>query len=293
MHSFSNWGDVIRRIIKPAFIAMLLTISSTEAAFAKLNYTSGETSDGLRYIVVNGEFEYSDNLSEFSDKASLQKPSFIGFNSGGGNVIKAMELGRLIRSHRLSTVQLKGPECSSACALAFLGGVGRIAEPGAIGVHKSSFSAEDAIDTQTAVSAVQELTAEVITYIIEMGADPALLQLSLRYDKDDIRYLSRSEMHHYKVITSISSQRKTVSRLPVPFREQSGTITESERVLSSKPEEDIIEFVRRYHSAWSSNNRASLHFIEQAYAKKVDFYGKLMSREAVIEEKNMVYESLA
>ncbi|RWE17628.1 MAG: hypothetical protein EOS76_18390, partial [Mesorhizobium sp.] len=37
--------------------------------------------------------------------------------------------------------------------------------------------------------------------MIEMGVDPALLQLSLQYDSNDIRYLSMSEMVKYKVVT--------------------------------------------------------------------------------------------
>ncbi len=35
----------------------------------------------------------------------------------------------------------------------------------------------------------------------EMGIDPSLLQLSLRYEKDDMRYLSKSEMQQYRVTT--------------------------------------------------------------------------------------------
>ena len=120
-----------------------------------------------------------------------------------------MELGRLIRSFRLNTLQPKGPDCSSACALAFLGGVVRWSEPGAIGVHKSSFSGNHAIDMQTAVSAVQQLTADVRSYMIAMGVDPALLQLSLQYDSDDMRYLSRSEMEQYRVISREAGRQQT------------------------------------------------------------------------------------
>lgn len=68
-------------------------------------------------------------------------------------------------------------------------------------MHKSSFSEEAHLNVDEAVSAVQELTAEVVAYMVEMGIDPALLQVALRYDKDDMRYLSKSEMVQYKVVT--------------------------------------------------------------------------------------------
>lgn len=185
-------------------------------AFAGLSYETDETSDGLRYIVVSGEFTNIDDLDEFAAVVRAGNPSVVGFNSPGGNVFKAMELGRLIRAFRLTTLQLRSLDCSSACALAFMGGVTRIAEPGAIGVHKSSFGPEVSISAADAVSAVQQLTAEVISYMIEMGVDPALLQLSLQYERDDIRYLSRSEMERYRVATTGSQDSQPPVAMPQP-----------------------------------------------------------------------------
>ena len=49
------------------------------------------------------------------------------------------------------------------------------AAPGAIGVHKSSFGDYQAFNAAEAVSAVQQTTAYVIAYMVEMGIDPALL----------------------------------------------------------------------------------------------------------------------
>ena len=40
-----------------------------------------------------------------------------------------------------------------------------------------------------------------MSYMEEMGVDPALMRISLMYDSDDIRYLSRSEMEHYRVVS--------------------------------------------------------------------------------------------
>src|SRR5690606_7022182 len=121
--------------------------------------------------------------------------------SPGGNIAKAMELGRLIRRLGLTTIQMRAMECTSACSLAFFGGTTREAEPGAIGVHKSSFSGDLPVDAEDAVSAVQQMTAEIVTYMIEMGIDPGLLQVSLQYDSHDIRYLSLSEMQKYRIVT--------------------------------------------------------------------------------------------
>jgi len=188
--------------IKLPILFLLLSLSAASSATAELTYSVHETEAGTKFVIVSGEFEFFDNLAEFGEVILRDRPSIVGFDSSGGNVAKAMELGRMIRSAGLSTVQVRKAECASACSLAFLGCSRRFAEPGSIGVHKSSFSDTSGMHVEMAVSAVQQTTAEIIGYISEMGVDPGLLQLSLSYDSNDIRYLSGSEMARFKVTTS-------------------------------------------------------------------------------------------
>ncbi|RDL48401.1 hypothetical protein BLJAPNOD_04676 [Ensifer sp. M14] len=195
---------------------------------ARLAYSAHLTDGGIRFVIVRGSFEFSDNLADFRAIVIREQPAAIGFDSPGGNVAKAMELGRIIRALGLSTFQVRDAECASACSLAFLGGVSRAAQPGSIGVHKSSFSDTSGIPTHDAVSAVQQLTAEVIGYMMEMGTDPALLQLSLSYDSDDIRYLSGSEMAKYKVTTGASAQTLSID-VPAESAERRASSSNSQQ----------------------------------------------------------------
>ncbi|MDX8501666.1 hypothetical protein RFM99_25030 [Mesorhizobium sp. VK4C] len=186
------------------FLIVLCVASAlfgASSARAGLQFEARQTDGGLHYILVSGDFAYQDDLSVFEALVRTSAATAVTFRSPGGNIQKAMDLGRLIRRLGLGTAQFRASECESACSLAFLGGVIRFAEAGSIGVHKSSFQGDIPLSTQEAVSAVQQITADVITYIIEMGVDPALLQLSLQYDSNDIRYLSMSEMAKYKVVT--------------------------------------------------------------------------------------------
>ncbi|MGQ7794344.1 SH3 domain-containing protein [Faunimonas sp. B44] len=189
-----RFGTCARAVV---FAAAALTAS---VGHADLRYELIDL-PGLRALMVSGPIDASDDLGVFAAEVRRRDPEVIVFNSPGGSVMKAMELGRMIRVFRLNTVQPRAADCASACALAFLGGVNRAAEPGAIGVHKSSFSHGARLSAADAVSSVQQLTAEVIAYIIEMGADPSLLQLSLRYEANDIRYLSMSEMQQYGIVS--------------------------------------------------------------------------------------------
>ncbi|WP_345892483.1 hypothetical protein [Mesorhizobium amorphae] len=199
------------------------------AARAGLQFQAGQTDAGIRYIVVSGDFAYQDDLSTFEALARSNASVAVTFQSPGGNIQKAMDLGRLIRRLGLTTIQFRAVECSSACSLAFLGGVMRIAEAGSIGVHKSSFSDDIGLNTKDAVSGVQQMTADIITYMIEMGVDPALLQLSLQYDSDDIRYLSKSEMTKYRVVT-LEPQAS-----PPPLANQEPSSTPSPQQAPSQP----------------------------------------------------------
>lgn len=181
------------------FVVVTLLFTSS-VANADLKYEALKDKE-ISVLIVNGIFEYEDDLSFFIKAVSEHNASAIMFNSGGGNIYKAMELGKLIRVLKLDTLQPRGMDCSSACSLAFLGGVMRIAEAGSIGVHKSSFNNSLQINANDAVSSIQKTTADIMSFIAEMGADANLLQLALQYDSDDMRYLSLREMENFKVVT--------------------------------------------------------------------------------------------
>ncbi|MBY5751447.1 hypothetical protein [Rhizobium leguminosarum] len=214
------------------FGAALLGLAGPRPAEAQLAYEMHSTDTGSRFVIVSGSFDHVDDLSKFEDLVAREHPTAVGFNSPGGNVVKALELGRLIRSAGLSTLQVRQLECASACSLAFMGGVRRFAEPGSLGVHKSSFSDSEGVPVADAVSEIQHLTAEIIGYMTEMGVDPSLLQLAFSYNSDDIRYLSGSEMSRYKLTTSAIPDAPP-ARLEIPSSEPSQTPREQGRVVAS------------------------------------------------------------
>ena len=56
----------------------------------------------------------------------------------------------------------------------------------------------------------------MIDYMIEMGVDPALLRLSLRYGSDDMRYLPKRD-GPYRVVTAdtvVSAPRSNATVVP-------------------------------------------------------------------------------
>jgi hypothetical protein len=199
--------------------ALLFVLVSPSPSVAKLTFQPSKSNNGDIIVIVKGNFERGESLTAFTKVVKEVGATVISFDSGGGNVAKALALGREIRRLRLSTIQPRALECASACALAFMGGVNRFAEPGAIGVHKFSFASEEKLETDAAVSAIQDVTADIVTYMIEMGVEPALLRLSFRTEANDMRYLSGREMQEFNLTHSepvFQSNTRTIAAAPSP-----------------------------------------------------------------------------
>jgi hypothetical protein len=142
--------------------------------------------------------------------ARVPKGALVVLNSGGGNVVQSLTLGKAIRLHGLSTAvaayeatsgQLRdGGVCASACAYAFLGGVERTAGAASrIGVHQMSAR----IDSDEWLSAGDSewLVSLVAVYIRDMGGDLGLLIPALRTAPCDMHWLSQAELTRYAMTT--------------------------------------------------------------------------------------------
>lgn len=187
-----------------AYCLILLLAALPTPTLADLSYIPVPSGNSI-VLKISGKIEHTDNPQKLIEAIDAYHPVMIAFDSPGGSPIVAMQLGRIIRAMGLDTLQLRAFECASACAFAFMGGVQRFAEPGSIGVHRNSFTDDYGGDRQQAASDVQEVTAELIAYFKEMGVDPVILSVAYRYGKDDIRYLSGSEMAEMGVTTSNST----------------------------------------------------------------------------------------
>ncbi|NSZ00935.1 hypothetical protein G6M70_12800 [Agrobacterium tumefaciens] len=273
---------MFQRII---LVVTTVSLAWVGAAHAEITLERVPIDDSSPVLLVKGEFTTADNPDQLAQEVAASGAKLITFNSNGGNVVTAMAYGRMIRSLGLSTLQLRSAECASACALAFVGGVNRQAEPGAIGVHQSSFSLETTIEGHTAVAAIQALTAQIMTYLVEMDVDPKLLQLSLSVPSDDMRYLTASEMQSYKVTWgSLADLTESVAASKVAPTTMPATPKTTEAPPPTT-EEKALAFVTAYHDAWSRRNAEALTFMEKVYAETVDFYGKATPKAAVLNEK--------
>jgi hypothetical protein len=204
-------------------LAFAASVSAALPARADLKFIPQQLPDGTRYILISGQFEPRDDLLLLSNLITSYKPQFISFNSPGGNVVKALMLGRLIRIFGIPTFQTRPYQCDSACAFAFVGGTVRIATAGSIGVHQNSISKGIEADSHVVGEALQGLTGDILGYLREMGVSSELLELALKTPPDDMRHLTSREMLRMRVVTTGKDepQASEVPKSPPPaFTEQ-------------------------------------------------------------------------
>jgi hypothetical protein len=129
-------------------------------------------------------------------------------NSPGGSLIDGMAIGEIIRNQKLNTeVGVQGDTygsggCYSSCTLAFLGGVSRYVDSTSqFGVHQ--FSSSVKISSDQAFNASQEISGEILNYIINMGVAPDFFTEMSISDPSQINILSQDELHKLNVITPV------------------------------------------------------------------------------------------
>lgn len=149
--------------------------------------------------------------------AEHQTGTFV-FNSPGGNLVAALEMGLMIKQAKGSTrVGHSAPEpefkgyysrqsgqCVSACAFAFVGGVDRYAEAGELGIHQfyndvALEKPDEPIYSALDLSTNQILSALLINYALEMGVDPRFVSKASSVPPTSVHLLSDMELDEWKV----------------------------------------------------------------------------------------------
>ncbi len=169
------------------------------------------------------------------------------FDSPGGSVAGALDLGRIIRNKKMDTevattysrvkkgtfdeeVFVSSAVCASACSLAFAGGVTRSLDPSArIGVHQFSAPSGSIGDSATQVT----LTV-LANYFDLMGVNRSLLDRASLVPPTSMYWLTKSEATRFRLDnTQIDLTPWTISATPQgsPILKVMQSISEGREVL--------------------------------------------------------------
>lgn len=153
-----------------------------------------------RVLIANGEVD-NNAAARLSSALSQYGPIHeVWFNSPGGSSYQGVLMGEMLREHGASTRVLAGDGCASACSTAFLGGIMRRVEPGAVyGIHIYSRPLDTygpaSQDEQNALvqREVREATQRSF-YVSKMGVGKLWLDLWSNTNPGCMTFMSQREM---------------------------------------------------------------------------------------------------
>jgi hypothetical protein len=163
---------------------------------------------GLFGVLAEGDI-IADTPAQFAAflRRTVVVPEIVQFNSGGGSLFAALELGREIRRARwetgvatpgLSMLAPRPGECDSACTFAFLGGVTRSMAAGSrFGVHR--FWGQSGGDVQ---QDTQKIAGALVAYIREMGVSTEMYTLMTQGAPEQVKYLDAGTLAQLNVTTT-------------------------------------------------------------------------------------------
>src|SRR5215470_594137 len=122
-------------------IASILLV--TTPAVAAVITAREQTLDRPSVVVVEGSLAAFDE-DQFAAKAASLPSAFVALSSDGGSLAAGLRIGEAIRRKGFSTLVPDGRCCASACAFAWLGGIGRFLGTDArVGFHAASSPVSD------------------------------------------------------------------------------------------------------------------------------------------------------
>lgn len=178
---------------------LLLSQSLPQTALS-LDWKVGETSSSQRFVSASGTINDGDAHTLRKLVASPGKTTVVVFNSLGGSVTEAMEMGRDIRRSNAATIVPNGSRCLSACILAFIGGEVRVvSEKGQLGSHQFYWPEGEAPNSAQATQISQSMSSAVLRHFLALGIDPEALTLIMDTPPDDMKVFPQELLERFKL----------------------------------------------------------------------------------------------
>lgn len=196
-----------------SLIFALLGSPSADAQPSKLNEplkgdirftTESESGCNDRYCTfyVRGTIT-NDTAREAQDFLVANKNKYltVHFDSLGGDVRAALDLGRVIRKY-VATTYLGAGDCASACVLSFVGGADRTTASKAprFGIHTPYSIDTRNITYENADNRFKTTSKLVAQYLQDMNIPSSLFDEMLRYPAESMHVMTSEELSRYRVL---------------------------------------------------------------------------------------------
>jgi hypothetical protein len=149
------------------------------------------------FIIIAGELNQGDE-KKFNLVAQRYTKGAVLFASPGGNLVAAIEIGRIIRLRNFATGVAPKTRCASACALAWLGGTQRfLSSTSLIGFH-AAYVVEKGAATESGLG-----NAIVGAYLTTLGLPLSAVIYIAKSPPDEITWLNVSDARQVGIDVSL------------------------------------------------------------------------------------------
>jgi hypothetical protein len=246
-------------------VVWLFVTSGAEAASIEV---VGHLDAGGSLVVVDGDMESGD-IEQFSSKVASLSRATVAFRSDGGSLLAGIRIGMLIRMKDFGTVVPEGAQCASACAVAWLGGARRFMGAGSkVGFHaayvlKGRGTAESGPGNAVLGAYLYQLglSEEAIIYVTQAGPT-------------SMKWLNTEEAGQHGIDVALLPPEGSNPISPLVKEQPQGSL-----------ERRATDFVLALASRWSGPNEEAFRSLDELYADKVRYHGKLTPRQTVVLDK--------
>jgi hypothetical protein len=256
---------------------VLLSLWGTSGLAANISVAPLDDNPAHGIVILAGDLLPGDDIVFRTHVGRLTK-AVVAFNSDGGSVLAGIAIGKTIRLKSFATVVLDGQRCASACAFAWLGGSPRFMGSGSfIGFH-AAYVERGGRATETGVG-----NALVGSYLTQIGLSESAVVYITKAAPTEMTWLNFSD-----------AERIGIDVMPWASVQPSSKPAQSPGPPRYPTGEDLATRARSFVTAiqrrWSEANSSGLGWLDMLYADEVDYYGKRLSRDAVLGDKRRFAE---
>ena len=266
-----GYGPFSRAHLLLVALFLTYTHSCLAAEFIKLSASETRRSD---YILVHGDLLFGDE-HKFIDVAMSSTGALVVFHSPGGNLYAGIEIGKAIRLKGFSTFVPAGSLCASACALAWLAGRSRLmSESARVGFHAAYLKKDGQSNVSSSANAV------VGAYLNQIGLSTSAVIYITSAPPEGMQWLNIQDAQR----VGLDVKQLDVA---VPIRESADTVTVKglDSIIASVRSETLALV-----DATNRSNVDSLSYFERKYDDHVNYFGKSLSKAAVLNQKHIFFQ---
>jgi hypothetical protein len=246
--------DNTQRVCIMATTAAAMTATSAQAAEIDIVLPTA--------VSITGDITPT-SYDEWTAKvSSLQGPHTVFLWSYGGNLLAALQIGEFIRMRGWNSAVLA--DCYCSCALIWLAGSSKWMLPEAhIGFHVASLNGQES----------GHGSAMIGGYLTRIGYDYNVVSFATQAGPQEVSLLTPQAAKFLGINVA-------AIELPAPAQSAPPTQAATPAPPAQRPEDQVTALT---NAMFESANRGEV--LDRWYADRVDYYGKLVSKQDIIADK--------